>query len=213
MTKDIERSSKWKTMVENQTSSHRTDHTPVQRQIPGEFPETSLPNPPTTSDAPPEPSEDEVEDILQRLAQEGGVKFLDHLLTKAVPHVDLEPLDTSNIREWTYKDIMCMPQAQQKEWKAACHEELESLRRRNVYELVDPPKGRKIIKNRWVFDQKTDGCKKAWLVAKGFSQVEGIDYDEIFSPMVRFETVRMMLALAVLENWHINTDNTPMYQS
>src|SRR5258708_24133357 len=100
---------------------------------------------------------------------------------------------------------MRMPQAQQKEWKAACHKELESLRRHNVYELVDPPRGRKIIKNRWVFDQKTDGHKKAWLVAKGFSQVEGIDYDEIFSPMVRFETVQMMLMLAALENWHITS--------
>jgi hypothetical protein len=201
--KDVERSSKWKQMVENQPGSSSSENTPRQRQIPGEFPETSPDAPPTESDAPLPPSEDEVDDLLQRLAQEGGVKFLDHLLAKAVPHVDLEPLDTSNIREWTYKDIMRMPKAQQKEWKIACREELEALRRRNVFELVDPPKGRKIIKNRWVFDQKSDGRKKARLVAKGFSQVEGVDYDEIFSPVVRFETVRMMLALAALEDWYI----------
>ena len=148
ITKDVEQSSKWKTIIENQPSSSRTDQTSDQRQIPGEFPKTLQQNPPTTSDAPPEPSEDEVEDILQCLAQEGGVKFLDHLLTKAVPHVDLEPLDTSNIREWTYKDIIRMPRVQQKEWKAVCHEELESLRRCDVYELVDPPKGSKITKKQ-----------------------------------------------------------------
>ena len=64
---------------------------------------------------------------------------------------------------------------------------------------MNPPKGRKIIKNHWVFDIKSDKQKKARLVVKGFSQVEGVDYNEIFSPVVRYETVRLMLALAALE--------------
>jgi Reverse transcriptase (RNA-dependent DNA polymerase) len=82
-----------------------------------------------------------------------------------------------------------MPSDAQKEWKAACHEELESLRRHNVFELVNPAKDHKIIRNRWVFDLKSDGCKKARLVAKGFSQIEGVDYDKIFLPVIQFETV------------------------
>ena len=41
-------------------------------------------------------------------------------------------------------------------------------------------------------------------MAKGFSQVEGIDYSDIFSPVVRFETVRLMLALAALEDWYMS---------
>ena len=52
---------------------------------------------------------------------------------------------------------------------------MEALRRCDVYELVQRPRGRKVIKNRWVFDVKTDSQKKAHLVAKGFSQVEGLD--------------------------------------
>jgi Reverse transcriptase (RNA-dependent DNA polymerase) len=136
--------------------------------------------------------------------QEGGVRFLNYLLAKAVSP-DSESLDVSKVREWSYRDILRMNKAQQKEWKAACQQELDSLRARDVYDLVNPPIGRKIIKNRWVFDVKTDGRKKAQLVAKGFSQVEGIDFNDIFSPVVRYETVRLILVLAALENWHISS--------
>ena len=73
----------------------------------------------------------------------------------------------------------------------------------HIFKLTDLPKGRKVIKNRWVFNIKQDGQKKAHLVAKGFSQMEGIDFNEIFSPVVRFETVRLMLALSSLEGWHM----------
>jgi hypothetical protein len=77
----------------------------------------------------------------------------------------------------------------------------------NVYDLVDSPPWRKIICNRWVFNEKTDRQKRARLVAKGFSQVEGIDYDNVFSPVVRYETVHIMIALAALSKWHMHSVN------
>ena len=145
----------------------------------------------------------DTESQLAKLAQEGGVGLINYLLAKAV--ADDEPLPSqSSPREWTFRDILRMPKQLQEEWKKACYEELESLRKRQVFELTELPLGRKAIRNRWVFDIKTDGRKKARLVAKGFSQVEGIDYDEVFSPVVRFETVRIMFALAALNSWHIS---------
>jgi Reverse transcriptase (RNA-dependent DNA polymerase) len=70
--------------------------------------------------------------------------------------------------------------------KIACKEELEALCQRNVFKLTNLPKGHKIIGCRWVFNIKSDSRKKARLVAQGFSQV---DFNELFSPVVHFESV------------------------
>ena len=147
--------------------------------------------------APPDDSWDNPDNLVA-LCREGGVEFLNFLLNRAVP------ADQKPIREWTYRDICRLPPAAQKEWRKACTEELNALKRRDVYELVDRPKHKRVVKNRWVFDEKSDGRKKARLVARGFSQIEGVDYDQIFSPVVRFETVRLMLALAALEDMHLS---------
>ena len=96
-----------------------------------------------------------------------------------------------------------LPEAAQKEWKAACYEEMESLDKRDVFELTNLPKGRKTIGCRWVFDVKGDSHKKARLVTQGFSQVEGVNYNELFSPVVWFESMCLMLALTALHNWYM----------
>ena len=95
----------------------------------------------------------------------------------------------AKVREWHFRDLMHLPKATQEEWKIACKDELEALCWHNVFKLTDLPKGRKTIGCRWVFDIKSDGCNKARPVAQGFSQVEGIDFNELFSPVVRFESV------------------------
>ena len=135
---------------------------------------------------------------LAQLCQEGGVPLINFLLVHAMPSHEQSTLpSTQSVRDWQIQDILQLPTREREEWKKACLEELESLRARKVFEFTDLPKGRKVIKNRWVFDIKQDGQKKAHLVAKGFSQVEGIDFNEIFSPVVRFKTVRLMLALSL----------------
>ena len=80
--------------------------------------------------------------------------------------------------------------------------EMQSLYTHNVWDLVELPKDRKAIGSKWVFKLKVnaDGlveCYKARLVAQGYSQKFGLDYDETFCPVVRFELVRTVIALAV----------------
>ena len=77
------------------------------------------------------------------------------------------------------------------------------LKEHKVFDLVSLPEGKKAIRNRWVFDIKPDGRKCARIVAKGFSQIEGIDYEELFSPVVCYESVRIIFALTALEHWRL----------
>jgi hypothetical protein len=106
----------------------------------------------------------------------------------------------------TYKDVdkikSTSPKAYQ-EWLNAMNEEVKALNDREVWELVDCPQNRKPIRCRWVYSIKSDGRKRARLVAKGFSQIPGIDFEDTFSPVARFETVRILLATAALEDWDI----------
>ena len=77
------------------------------------------------------------------------------------------------------------------------HEEMNSLNKNKTYDLVELPKGKKVLKNKWVFKLKKDGDKlvkyKARLVIKGFSQKQGINFDEIFSPVVKMSSIRVVL--------------------
>jgi len=88
-----------------------------------------------------------------------------------------------------YKDVKNYPMEEQRKWEQACKDEIKSIEERNIWTLVDCPPDRKPVKCHWVFAKKSDRRFKAHLVAKGFSQIYGEDYDETFSLVTCFETV------------------------
>ena len=84
--------------------------------------------------------------------------------------------------------------SESEKWKEAMEKEIRSIEANEVWELVELPKGKKTIGCKWVYKCKlgVDGSLeryKACLVAKDFSQQYGLDNDETFSPVARFESL------------------------
>jgi hypothetical protein len=106
----------------------------------------------------------------------------------------------------TYAEAMRRPDAA--EWEIACDAEKHAFEHMGVYEVVPRPKGRKIIGSKWVFRVKCgpDGAiqkYKARVVAQGFTQVEGIDFDETFAPVAKLASLRAILAIAAEQDLEV----------
>nr|GEY66032.1 retrovirus-related Pol polyprotein from transposon TNT 1-94 [Tanacetum cinerariifolium] len=87
------------------------------------------------------------------------------------------------------------------DWVSGMQDELDQFARPKVWRLVPRPEGKTIIKTKWIFKNKKDESSliirnKARLVVVGYSQQEGIDYDETFTLVARIEAIRLFLAYA-----------------
>ena len=107
----------------------------------------------------------------------------------------------------TWREMLNSPDKQL--WLNAVKDELDSLATMKTWELVPRPGDKPVVRNRWIFKIKTklDGTidrYKARLVAKGYTQTKGIDYEETFSPVVKYETLRYLIALSAEKQWHIH---------
>ena len=93
-------------------------------------------------------------------------------------------------------------------WSEAMKCEMTSMNRNKVWNLVEYKPGMKLVKSKWIFKRKIgidgDFTYKARLVAQGYSQQAGIDYNETFSPVVRFDSIRTVLSLASKFNLNVN---------
>lgn len=123
----------------------------------------------------------------------------------------------SNGEPGTYREAIASPE--KNEWVAAMKEELRSLEENNTWSLVTPPAGCEPIGSRWVFKKKEDSQGKvvrfkARLVAQGFSQKFGRDFDQVFAPVAMQSTLRVLLTIASqkkLNVYHIDVKTAYLY--
>ena len=91
-------------------------------------------------------------------------------------------------------------------WMFAMQEEMESLHKNRTWDLVKLPKGKKVVRCKWVFKKKegTLGVEepryKARLVAKGYSQIPGVDFTDVFSPVVKHSSIRALLGIVAMHD-------------
>ena len=108
------------------------------------------------------------------------------------------------------KEPICFEDAtKQKEWVDAMVKEYQSIINNDVWEIVPRPKDKSMVSSKWIFKTKhsVDGSiekYKARFVARGFSQNEGIDYEENFSLVARYTSIRTVLALAAKKKWKLH---------
>ena len=110
--------------------------------------------------------------------------------------------DNHDTEPSTYKQAI--ESEDSKEWKMAMKKEMKAMENNTVWELVTPPKNADIVGCRWIYKRKSNCQYKARLVAQGFSQKFGSNYDEVYSPVVKFQSVRTLLALSANQNYKVH---------
>jgi hypothetical protein len=99
--------------------------------------------------------------------------------------------------------------ADQQVWWDAMVEEYTSIMKNDVWDIVPRPEGKSVVSSRWLYKIKhvADGSIekfKARFVARGFSQREGVDYEETFAPVARYTSIRAVMSLVSFMGWRIH---------
>ena len=107
----------------------------------------------------------------------------------------------------TYADIAGRPDSD--EWFKCSDDEIAQLLAEGTWELVPCPPGRKPIKSKWVYRIKRDSAGnvikyKGRLCACGYSQIHGLDYHDVYSPVIRAEAVKLLLAIAASQDMEVH---------
>jgi hypothetical protein len=159
---------------------------------------------------PPAPTGEEANDEDHETSNDATTELRKSTRSRAIPEWYNNPvltvmlLDNSELAN--YEEAMMSPDSGK--WLEAMKSELRSMSENQVWTLVDPPSDRKAIECKWIFKKKTDAdgnvtVYKARLVKKGVRQVQGVDYDETFSLVAMFKSIRILLAIVAFYDYEI----------
>ena len=120
-----------------------------------------------------------------------GVQTRRQLVSQLTYTCYISKIEPKNIKEALTDDF----------WISAMQDELNQFVRNDVWDLVPRPENANVVGTKWIFRNKSDEKgivirNKARLVAQGYSQVEGVDFDETFAPVARLESIRLLLCIA-----------------
>jgi len=121
-----------------------------------------------------------------------------------------------SMAEFAYSAIIDTPltfdeaieSSDKKKWQISMDEEIDAHRRNKTWKLVPRPVEKSVIDNKWIFRIKTDAAGnpirfKSRLVVRGFRQYKGMDYNDTFSPVARYDSARLIFAIAAAKNLKI----------
>jgi hypothetical protein len=149
---------------------------------------------------PPAPTGEEANDEDHETSNDAATELRRSTRSRATPEWYGNPVLTvmllDNHEHANYEEVMMSPDSEK--WLEAIKSKLGSMSENQVWTLVDPPSDRKAVECKWIFKKKADAdgnvtVYKAQLIAKGFWQVQGVDYDETFSPIAMFKSIRILL--------------------
>ena len=112
-------------------------------------------------------------------------------------HTNVTDVEAPKLK--TYDEAMASSDAA--EWLATCKEKMQTWKDLDVYDIIPQLKGHKVIGSKWVFRVKqgpdsTIQKHKAHIVTQGFTQIKGVDFDQMFTPVAKFSSLHTIFALA-----------------
>jgi hypothetical protein len=154
------------------------------------------------------PQESDEERSTQEEPEDLGVRRSSRIRKPTQPFEYARSAITRPKEPRTYQDAITDP-IYGTQWKAAVQDELDKLQGMSAWKVVDRPPSRKIVGSKWVFKVKYTPSGqidkfKARLVAQGFTQVHGVDYNEVYSPTLKLDSLRTILAIAAMEDLEVH---------